>query len=188
MNTNQNSLQEQKHFKVLEKYINLFLFGNIITPDFPSDETLAIDKHLINMLESIQMVDDNESDKIIEKYLQKFYMNLKERLIDEDLINLMNCYGNSNFRSHLKISNLLKKNEISNWGDDTRVLSDLLWNLDDFPKEILSYMYLQFSDILMHIDVEKKVISKEEYKIIIKKYKTDCSYEEILEKLNVEKS
>ena len=188
MDTNQNSPEEQLHLKVLEKYINLFLFGSVITPDFPPENKLAIEEHLLKMLESAELVDEAESDIIIESFLQKFYTALKEQLNDNDLVNLMNCYGNSNFRSHMKISSMLKTNKVSTWGDDTRILNDLLWNLESFPKEILSYMYLQFSDILMHINLETKVISKKEYRNMIKKYKIDCSYEDILKKLNVEKN
>lgn len=190
MDTFQNCFQEQKHLKVLEKYINLFLFGNVITPDFPPDEKLAIDQNLIKMLENHALVVDSKADIIFENYLQKFYAELKEKLDDDDLINLMKCYGNSNFRSVLKIASLLKendkKNKDCNLADDDRILNDLLWEFEGFPKEILSYMYLQFSDILIHVDIETKVITKKEYCSTIEKYKIDCNYEDIVKQFKIE--
>lgn len=190
MNTDQNYTEIKPYLRVLDKYINFFIFGSIEYPDFPSSEILPIDFRLIKMLKTAESLDSEESDDLMQNYIEEFYINFKEELSDQDLLNLMHCYGNSNFRLHIQIKFLLnnenKQIKPSDLNSDTQILNDLLWNLDHFPDEILSYMYLHFNDIIMHIDIQSKVINQIEYENIIDKYRIDCSYEDILQKLHVE--
>ena len=175
MNTEQDPQEYQPYFNVLKKYINFLLFGSVVKPKF-LDQKFLINPTLLKMLKDAKMENDHDKrDELVKKFSENFYMKFKARLRYKDKLDLVLCYINSNVKTFIQARNFLKitgeKNQKFQFGDELKILEDLFSD-GQFPIEIISYMYIQFSDILGDIPENCSVISLENYEVLLQKYVT----------------
>ncbi|MCD1118106.1 hypothetical protein [Chryseobacterium turcicum] len=174
---------EDYHF-VLQKFINLTLFGKVGKPNFSkNNDEIEIQKSLLDFYHLLQNQSEEISNETINLYYKKIITNYRKKIKNEDLVDLMNCYGFSNVRIVNNIFRLLdtKDNlkDIDTQKQDNEILEKLIWT-KEFPDEMKNYLHVQFFDFLKFIPYESKVVTKEHYLFLVDRYVRQYDYNKVL--------
>lgn len=185
MATKENSQDYQPYYNVLKKYINLLLFGSVVKPKFPPNKILPIEPSLLKMLKDVESLGDkSEENSVLKDHMDDFYLKLKSRLRHKDKIDLMQCYVESNFKTIIQATNILKRAENSKYvyefGDDLKIFEELLSTKKKFPVEIIGYMSAQFGDLFQYLPENRSIINLHYYQGLLNKYVTKYDIDEML--------
>lgn len=174
---------ENYHF-VLQKFINLTLFGKVAKPKFSKSICeIEIQTSLLDFYDLLQNQSEEINNETINLYYKKIITNYRKKIKNEDLVDLMNCYGFSNIRILNNIFRLFdtKDNlkEIDTKKQDNEILEELIWT-KEFPDEMKNYLHVQFFDFLKFIPYESKVVTKEHYLFLVDRYVRQYDYNKVL--------
>lgn len=174
---------EDYHF-VLQKFINLTLFGKVSKPNFSkNNDEIEIQKSLLDFYDLLKNQTTEKNSEIINSYYKTTIASYRKKIKDEDLVDLMNCYGFSNIRILNNIFRLFdtKDNlkEIDTKKQDNEILEELIWT-KEFPDEMKNYLHVQFFDFLKFIPYESKVVTKEHYLFLVDRYVRQYDYNKVL--------
>ncbi|MFC6267475.1 hypothetical protein [Frigoriflavimonas asaccharolytica] len=179
------------YLKVLQKFINIYLFGSIVKPKYSKNQEIQLNNDIINLLkyENLELEEDVKV-YIAQKYMENSIIKFKKLLNEKDITNLMLCYVNSHFRTHIQSILILKKaanpGKELKFGDDLYIFQECLSKSENFAKEIQIYIYIQFCNIMKDIPQDVNTITKQQYLHIVNEYATQ--YDEIKTMGNFENS
>ena len=167
---NTTKIVTEDYLFVLQKFINLTLFGKIGKPNYSKRiNELKIQKSLLDFYELLKSNSTEDDSYIINSYYKKIINIYRKKIKNKDLIDLMNCYGFSNARILKNILKLFdtKKNDFQK--QDYEILNELI-SKKEFPDEIKDFLHIQFFDFLTFIPYESKIITKEQYLFLVDRY------------------
>ncbi|MCD0477459.1 hypothetical protein LPB90_03255 [Chryseobacterium sp. LC2016-29] len=169
---------------VLQKFINLTLFGKVAKPKFTRNICeFEIQKSLTDFFDLLQ----NQSEEVNYEYINSYYKNtiahFRKKIRKEDLVNIMNCYGFSNLRILNNILRLFdtgdKLKNVDIHRQDGEILNELIWSTE-FPDEIKDYLQVHFFDFLKFIPYKSRIITKEQYQFFVDRYVVQYDYNKVL--------
>lgn len=177
---NSTENKTEVYHSVLQKFINLALFGKLVNPKFSKEnEEIKIHRTLSDFFKSLHEKSDVERNEIISQFYDEKLVNFRKKIKDKDLVDLMNCFGFSNFRIIINLLRMLGATDFKQAFDPTQkdleISNNLIWS-DKFPDEIRSYLCMQFFDLFNHIKHNKETISQEEYQFLISRYVCEYDY------------
>lgn len=183
MNTVKKNKNETYH-SVLQKLINLILFGKLRNPTFSKNKIEhEIHQSLFDFFQLLQEKEDDERTQYISHFFDEILAKFHKKIKDQDLLNLMNCFGFSNFRFILNLFRMFGSSNSKYAFDpiqkDSEIISDLIWS-EEFPDEIRSYLYMQFCDLFNHLKHDGKSINKEDYQFLIDRYVGEYDYNKVI--------
>lgn len=171
--------ENEKSYLVLQKFINLIVFGNTKNPNFLKSNTAKIHKALLNFYDAINVMQDEERTEFINQFYHKMANKFRKAMNDQDVLDLMNCYGFSDFRTIINIFRMLgdspsRKPGFDPQNHDIELYADLVWSVK-LPNEIRGYLSMQFFDFFKNIPYLSKEISTEQYQFLVNRYV--CKYD-----------
>lgn len=174
----------EDHLLVLQKFINVILFGKVGNPNFKmnSGEVMLQDS-LINFYISLYMATPEEQGDLSISYYQSLREAFRKKLRDKDFINLMNSYGLSNIRVFNNLHEMLNSTSSKKMFDPQALDNDIAMEMifdRTFPDEILRYLEVQFFDIFQHLPSKSKVITEEKYRFLVERYVCNYDYNKML--------
>lgn len=179
METSTESPTKEYH-QVLQKFINVALFGKIRNPNFNKNkEGVELQHKLLDFYQLLESQSIEERKETISTFYDKILIDFHKILKDKNLIDLMNCYGFSNFRVIINLFRMLgtgnSKTIFDPHKNDSNILSELIMG-SQFPDEIHSYLCMQFFDLFNHIPQKQPVITEEQYQFLIDRYVGEYEY------------
>lgn len=185
METTTKNVIEDYHL-VLQKYINLILFGRISKPNFTQNNgEIKIQKSLLEFYDLLDIEGQSPEAtlEIITSQSENTLLNFRKKIKPRDLINLMHCYGFSSVRTVNKIAIIFnpKKSleELNNQEQDIDLFNNLIQSTE-FPREIKNYLNLQFFDFFSFIPYQSKIITEELYQFLVNRYVRTYDYDKVL--------
>ncbi len=180
-------ITEQKtedYHLVLKKFINLTLFGTLRNPNFSkSNGEIKIHQVLLNFFSFLQSLTGEERNDAISHFYGQILAQYRKKISKLDSVNLMNCYGFSNFRIITNIFGMFDGVKLNTKFDpqkrDGEIMTDLIWG-GILPDEIKSYLCMQFFDIFNHISHKATTISKQQYEALIDRYVGEYEYNKVI--------
>lgn len=178
MENTTNTKIEEYHL-VLQKFINYTLFGTLNNPSFENGiKSLQLQNEILDFYQLLSVQIQDQRGNFIDSFFRKLIINFHNIIKEKNIIDLMNCYGNSVFRLTAYLLNNINSHDPKNHFDanqkDKEILSELIIG-DQFLVEISSYLAMQFVDFLTYIPYNEKRISKEQYQFLVDRYV--CSYD-----------
>lgn len=179
-----NGQKTEDYHLVLKKFINLVLFGSFQKPKFSKNKSeIEIHQPLLDFFHTLDgLVDDQRSDAI-SQYYDQTVLEFQQKIRKNDAVDLMNCYGFSNFRVLTNFLRMLGGSELKTAFDplkrDSEIMIDLIWE-KIFPEEIKSYLCMQFFDIFNFIPQKLTSISKDHYQFLVDRYVGEYHYNKVL--------
>lgn len=173
-NENFSTVEQNLHLKVLEKFINLFLFEKLSSPKFSAKNAeKEMDEKIVELMEFLQNTEDDNKDAKINDYFNLSIEDFRSKMSERDTTDLLCCYIDSNLKLILGLSRIFSStNKIptdSMPKMDYEMVSQLM-NNDKMPEDLRQYLKTQFYDLLSFIPINTTVISKQQYLWLITKY------------------
>lgn len=178
------SLQTESYHLVLQKFINLILFGKIQNPKFLINKTeVPIHKNLSDFFHSLDSEIGNERSEIITAYYHERLDEYLKKLQYNDRVDLMNCYGFSNFRVCINIFSMLEstksKKAVNPQIRDAEIMMEMVWE-KKLPEEIRDYLCMQFFDIFNKIPTDSDFITEEQYQNLVGRYIGEYNHNKVI--------
>ncbi|MFN3019931.1 hypothetical protein ACK1KB_02945 [Chryseobacterium sp. TY3] len=169
---------------VLKKFINLLLFGSFQNPKFSkNNDEIKIHQVLLDFFNSLQSLSGDQRSDAISSFYDEILVDYRKKISKLDSVDLMNCYGFSNFRILTNIFGMFSGFNLNTAFDpqkrDGEIMSDLIWD-GILPDEIKSYLCMQFFDIFHHISHEATTITQEQYKALVDRYVGEYEYNKVI--------
>jgi len=175
--------KREKYHLVLQKFINLILFGSVQNPKFSTSETeIKMHSTLLNFYKNLENEVEDKVAQNITSFFEDRTVEFRKQMKEKDLNNLILCYGFSNFRIIFNICGALgfegKKKLFNIQDKDIEIASELAFS-KSIPEEIKQYLSIQFFDIFNKIPEKSATISKVQYSFLIDRYVCEYDYDRV---------